>query len=212
MTRSSSGLPRWRGRRWRRHDGFSVAGARSVATAAGGECWASDRALGYTFGFLAVIPRRQLLPRTRTAVLPFADQAGLANFALLLRLWSVCWWAFAGVSLFDSACCICSSSCADPTRVCRYWPGVDGEHAVRDVQGILAGWIIAMMVDAGRQRASRLAIIVICTYLIAIAGFTPSSGRPRRCTRVCRRDLADAVLHRLAALAGNVVGGSLIFG
>ncbi len=40
-------------------------------------------------------------------------------------------------------------------------------------KGVLAGWIIAMMVwMMAATEQSRLAIIIICTYLIGIDGFT----------------------------------------
>jgi formate/nitrite transporter FocA (FNT family) len=84
-------------------------------------------------------------------------------------------------------------------------------------KGILAGWIIAMMVwMLAASERSRLAIIVICTYLIAIGGFTHiivGSAEAMYMVFAGEISFADAVLHfGLPTLAGNVVGGSLIFG
>src|SRR5690606_8698063 len=83
-------------------------------------------------------------------------------------------------------------------------------------KGILAGWIIAMMVwMMAATEQSRLTIIVICTYLIAIGGFTHivvGSAEAMYMVFAGETSLADAVLRfGLPTLAGNVVGGSLIF-
>ena len=83
-------------------------------------------------------------------------------------------------------------------------------------KGMLAGWIIAMMVwMMAATEQSRLAIIVICTYLIAISGFTHiivGSAEAMYMVFAGEISFADSVVRfALPTLAGNVVGGSLIF-
>lgn len=179
-------------------------------------------AFGYTFGFLAVILARQQLftENTLTAVLPFMTRPGWRNFALLLRLWAVVLVGnLLGVSLFAFGLLHLQQFDAPTERAF-----VDiGRELMQNTpfemfsKGILAGWIIAMMVwMLAASERSRLAIIVICTYLIAIGGFTHiivGSAEAMYMVFAGEISFADAVLHfGLPTLAGNVVGGSLIFG
>lgn len=178
--------------------------------------------LGYTFGFLAVILARQQLftENTLTAVLPFMTKPGGRNLVRLLRLWSVVLAGnLLGVSLFAFGLLHLQQFDASTERAF-----VDiGRELMKNTpfemfsKGILAGWIIAMMVwMLAASERSRLAIIVICTYLIAIGGFTHiivGSAEAMYMVFAGEISLADAVLHfGLPTLAGNVVGGSLIFG
>ncbi|MEO8838998.1 MAG: formate/nitrite transporter family protein, partial [Herbaspirillum sp.] len=83
-------------------------------------------------------------------------------------------------------------------------------------KGVLAGWIIAMMVwMMAATEQSRLAIIIICTYLIAIGGFTHiivGSTEAMYMVFAGETSFVDAVLRfGFPTLVGNVVGGSLIF-
>lgn len=179
-------------------------------------------AFGYTFGFLAVILARQQLftENTLTAVLPFMTKPGWRNFVLLLRLWSVVLVGnLLGVSLFAFGLLHLQQFDA-PTE--RAFVEIGRELMANTPfemfsKGILAGWIIAMMVwMLAASERSRLAIILICTYLIAIGGFTHiivGSAEAMYLVFAGEISFADAVLHfGLPTLAGNVVGGSLIFG
>ncbi len=179
-------------------------------------------ALGYTFGFLAVILARQQLftENTLTAVLPLMTKPGWRNLARLLRLWSVVFVGnLVGVSLFAFGLLHMQQFDA-PTG--RAFVAIGRELMANTPfemfsKGILAGWIIAMMVwMLAASERSRLAIIVICTYLIAIGGFTHiivGSAEAMYMVFAGEISFADAVLHfGLPTLVGNVVGGSLIFG
>ncbi|WP_426690566.1 formate/nitrite transporter family protein [Rhodanobacter ginsengiterrae] len=179
-------------------------------------------ALGYTFGFLAVILARQQLftENTLTAVLPFMTKPGWRNLLRLLRLWSlVLLGNLLGVSLFAFGLLHLQQFDAATQRAFVEI----GRELMQNTpfamfsKGILAGWIIAMMVwMLAASERSRLAIIVICTYLIAIGGFTHiivGSAEAMYMVFAGEISLAEAVLHfGLPTLAGNVVGGSLIFG
>jgi formate/nitrite transporter FocA (FNT family) len=179
-------------------------------------------ALGYTFGFAAVILARQQLftENTLTAVLPFMTKPTLRNLFSLLRLWSVVLVGnLLGVSLFAFGL-LHLQQFDEPTQ--RAFVQIGRELMANTPfemfsKGILAGWIIAMMVwMLAASERSRLAIIVICTYLIAICGFTHiivGSAEAMYMVFAGEISFADAVLHfGLPTLAGNVVGGSLIFG
>lgn len=178
--------------------------------------------LGYTFGFLAVIMARQQLftENTLTAVLPLMTKPGWRNLIRLLRLWSVVLAGnLIGVSLFSFGLLHLQQFDA-PTE--RAFVDIGRELMQNSPfemfsKGILAGWIIAMMVwILAASERSRLAIIVICTYLIAVGGFTHivvGSAEAMYLVFSGEISFADAVLHfGLPTLAGNVVGGSLIFG
>lgn len=177
--------------------------------------------IGYTFGFLAVIVARQQLftENVLTAVLPLMTKPSAHNFGRLLRLWSVVlagnlvgatMFAFGLLHMqqFDAA--------TQESFIAVGRDLMDNSALEMFTKGILAGWIIAMMVwmMAATER-SRVAIILICTYVIAIGGFTHivvGSAEAMYMVFAGQASLADAVL-RFAGptLAGNVVGGSLIF-
>jgi formate/nitrite transporter FocA (FNT family) len=177
--------------------------------------------LGYPFGFLVVILARQQLftENTMTAVLPLMTHPSLRKLGSLLRLWSV---VFAGnlvgtglfaygilhMRLFDQAT---QAALLDiGTEVMRNSP------LQMFTKGIVAGWLIATMVwlmPAAAQ--SKITVIVLTTYLIALGGFTHIIvGSVETLYLVFARGLSFAsfVAHfALPTMAGNIVGGSCIF-
>ena len=177
--------------------------------------------LGYTFGFIVVIIARQQLftENTLTAVLPVMTSPSWHQFGRLLRLWGI---VLAGnlvgatvfalgllkLHQFDAAT---QASFLDIGRELMHNTSFEMFS-----KGVLAGWIIAMMVwMMAATEQSRLTIIVICTYLIAIGGFTHiivGSVEAMYMVFAGETSLVDAALRfALPTLAGNVVGGSLIF-
>ena len=177
--------------------------------------------LGYTFGFLAVIIARQQLftENTLTAVLPLVTKPSLHKLGCLLRLWGVVFAGnIAGVALFAWGLLHLQQFDAQTQEAFR---GL-GEHLMENsplqmfTKAILAGWIIAMMVWMMAATAeSRIAIILISTYLIAIGGFTHiivGSVEALYLVFDHALTLSDYVIRfALPTLAGNIVGGSLIF-
>lgn len=178
--------------------------------------------LGYTFGFLVVILARQQLftENTMTAVLPLMTHPSLRKLGSLMRLWSV---VFAGnllgaglfaygilhMQLFD-----------DGTRSALLGIGtevVGNTPWQMFTKGIVAGWLIATMVwllPAAEQ--AKITVIVLTTYLIALGGFTHIIvGSVETLYLLFAGGLSPAgfVAHfALPTLAGNIVGGSCIFG
>ncbi|KIQ96394.1 formate/nitrite transporter family protein [Lysobacter sp. A03] len=177
--------------------------------------------MGYTFGFLAVIVARQQLftENVLTAVLPLMTKPSAHNFGRLLRLWSVVLAGnLAGATVFAFGLLHMEQfdAAGQAAFVAVGRELMDNSALEMFTKGILAGWIIAMMVwmMAATER-SRVAIILICTYVIAIGGFTHivvGSAEAMYMVFAGESSFADAVLRfGLPTLAGNVVGGSLIF-
>jgi formate/nitrite transporter FocA (FNT family) len=133
---------------------------------------------GYTTGFLIVVLGRQQLftESTLTAVLPFLTRKDWKSFLLMLRLWIVVFLAnIAGTmifaflishgSLFQAPVDQALKDVAIEALNDSFWPMM--------VKAIFAGWLIALMVwlipGAGQ---SRLLLILIITYIVAIGRFS----------------------------------------
>lgn len=177
--------------------------------------------VGYTFGFLAVIIARQQLftENVLTAVLPVMTKPSWYKLGCLLRLWGVVFvgnivgvamfaWGMLNLHQFDQA-----------TQ--EAFRGI-GEELMSNTplqmftKGVLAGWIIAMMVwMMAATSESRIAIILISTYVIAVGGFTHiivGSVEALYLVFDGRLGIGGYIFHfALPTLAGNIVGGSLIF-
>ena len=176
---------------------------------------------GYTFGFIAVIIARQQLftENTLTVVLPVMTAPSWHQFGRLIRLWGVVLAGnLVGVTLFALGLLKLHQFDA-VTQAAFVEIGRELMHNTSFEmfsKGVLAGWIIAMMVwMMAATEQSRLAIIIICTYLIAISGFTHiivGSAEAMYMVFAGETSFSDAVIRfGLPTLAGNVVGGSLIF-
>jgi formate/nitrite transporter FocA (FNT family) len=176
--------------------------------------------LGYPLGFLLVILSRQQLftENIMTAVLPVMTEPTLNNFRCFLRLWSVVLAGnLIGVSLFAFG--LLHLQQFDATEKAL----VDvGEALMTNTpwqmftKGILAGWLISMMVwMLAAAEHSRFTVILMTTYVIAIGGFTHivvGSVEAMYLVFAGRLDFLDCVTQfALPTLAGNIVGGSLIF-
>jgi len=167
---------------------------------------------GYCFGYLVVILARQQLftENTMTAVLPLMTEPSLRKFGSLLRMWGIVLIAYGILHLqqFDS------ETQAAFTDI--------GKELMKNsplqmfTKGILAGWLIATLVWLlPSVEKTKIAIIVIVTYLIAIGGFTHIIvGTIESLYLVFAGDLSFAgyaLRFALPTLAGNIVGGSFIF-
>jgi formate/nitrite transporter FocA (FNT family) len=177
--------------------------------------------LGYPLGFLLVILSRQQLftENIMTAVLPVMTEPTLKNFRCFLRLWSVVLAGnLIGVSLFafgllhlqqfDAATQKAFVDVGEALMVNTPWQMF--------TKGILAGWLISMMVwMLAAVEQSRFMVILMSTYVIAIGGFTHivvGSVEAMYLVFAGRLEFLDCVTQfALPTLAGNIVGGSLIF-
>ena len=133
---------------------------------------------GYTIGFLIVVLGRQQLftESTLTAVLPLLTRKDAKTAYQTGRLWLVVLifnlvgtflfaWLISHDGLFDPDVNKALHAIANEAIKDSFWPMM--------VKAILAGWLIALMVwlipGAGQ---ARLFLVVILTYVVAIAHFS----------------------------------------
>lgn len=177
--------------------------------------------MGYPVGFLIVILARQQLftENTLTAVLPLMTHPSWHQFRCLLRLWSVVLLGnLVGVTLFAYGLGHLPLLDSPVQRSLREMGETVMRHppAQMFTRGVVAGWLIAVMVwlvpAAGQSKA---AIIFLMTYLIGLGGFTHiivDSERVLYLAFLGQIGAGDYVVRfALPTLAGNIVGGSLIF-
>lgn len=178
-------------------------------------------ALAYSFGFLLVILGKQQLftENTLTAVLPVMTKPSLSNFGRLLRLWGLVFagnmvgitifaWAMARLAITDTETQAAMLNMG--TRLMHLSPGQ------MFVRGIFAGWLIAILVWLmPAAESSKVILIAVVTGMIGFAELTHIvAGSAEVLYLVFNHveSLGSVVTHfMLPVLAGNLVGGSLIF-
>ena len=173
---------------------------------------------GYTTGFMIVVLGRQQLftESTLTAVLPVLTQRTMRSFFQMLRLWGVVLLAnIVGTFIFAW---LLSAPGLFPEHVSKALTEV-GREAMQDpfwpmaTKAVLAGWLIALMVwllpSAGQ---SRLLLILIITYLVAIAHFShliAGSSEAAYLVVTHQIDLGDYLTRFfLPTFLGNTIGGT----
>lgn len=173
--------------------------------------------LGYTIGFLIVVLGRQQLftESTLTAVLPFLIRKDAETGYKMLRLWVIVFLAnLVGTFLFAF---LVSRDWLFGPEINEALKGIATE-ALHDsfwpmlIKATLAGWLIALMVwlipGAG---PSRLLLIVIVTYVVAIGHFSHIiAGSVEAAYNVFAGAItAGDYLTRFAlpTLIGNMIGG-----
>ncbi|MGH8145661.1 MAG: formate/nitrite transporter family protein [Rhodanobacteraceae bacterium] len=177
--------------------------------------------LGYSTGFVIVILARQQLftENTLTVVLPIVASPSWRKFARMLRLWGVVLVSnLVGIVLFALAVAWLPlfNQSIDHAMIGLGATVMSYPVPAMFVKAVAAGWIIATMVWLmPAAEASRLWIIIGLTWLIAAAGLVHVIGSAGEVFYlVFMRQLAwqDAFLHFVGpVLAGNIVGGTLIF-
>ncbi|WP_372892613.1 formate/nitrite transporter family protein [Rhodosalinus sp.] len=177
--------------------------------------------LGYTVGFVIVIEGRLQLftENTITAVMPVLE-ARLPRAAIrLLRLWALVLTAnLVGAAAFGTA--LWASRAYDPAlwqaaeQIARHAMSFGATETL--FRGVGAGWLIAALVwTMSTTEHGHLALIVIFTYVIALAGFTHVVAGTVEATAVVLAGhmgpwaaLTGSVL---PTLAGNILGGTVLF-
>ena len=177
--------------------------------------------VGYSLGFLVVILGRMQLftENTITTVLPVIADRRRKLFVMMLRLWGIVLAAnvvgcFAIAAFYHFT----------PAIPQELYPAIDSlsEHAtgfpphVAFFRAIPAGVLVAALVWMLPQRQSgRFAIIAVFTWLIAAGDFTHVvAGSVEWAWLVWRDQLGFVegfVTFFLPVLAGNIVGGTVIF-
>ncbi|MFK3820081.1 formate/nitrite transporter family protein [Pseudomonas sp. NPDC089407] len=178
--------------------------------------------IGYSAGFLAVILARQQLftENTLTAVLPVMTSPTLANFGRLLRLWSVVLfgnlagtllvaWVMLELPIFDSKTDVAFLEIGRKV--------MKNDISQMFAKGIVSGWMIATMVwMIPSMEHAKIWIILMITYLMALGDFTHIVvGSVEVSYLVWAGDetwRSFWLQFALPTLAGNIIGGSFIFG
>ncbi|EST14778.1 formate/nitrite transporter family protein [Pseudomonas putida S610] len=178
--------------------------------------------VGYSAGFLAVIIARQQLftENTLTAVLPVMTTPTLGNFGRLLRLWGVVLagnlagtllvaWVMLELPIFDTKTDIAFLEVGRKV--------MENDVSQMFAKGIVSGWMIATMVwMIPSMEHAKIGIILVITYLMALGDFTHivvGSVEVSYLVWAGEETWRNFVLHfALPTLAGNIIGGSLIFG
>lgn len=177
--------------------------------------------VGYSIGFLIVVLARQQLftENTLTAVLPLMVAPSWHALGRLLRLWAVVLLGnLVGGALFALALARLPLV-DDAARAGLVEAGTQlMAHApvAMFCQGILAGWLVALIVwlSAAAEKAKPL-VILLLAWLIGVGGFPHIIVGAIEALYLVfdgRLDAGAALVDfALPALAGNVVGGSLVF-
>ena len=178
-------------------------------------------ALGYSAGFLAVILARQQLftENTLTAVLPIMTTPTLSNAGRLFRLWGVVLvgnmagtllvsWVMLELPIFDIK--------TDHAFLEIGRKVLENDLSQMFSKGIISGWMIATMVwMIPSMEHAKIGIIVLITYLMALGDFTHIVvGSVEVSYLVWEGEATWGQFlfdFALPTLAGNIVGGSLIF-
>ncbi len=177
---------------------------------------------GYAFGFLIVILGRQQLftESTITAVLPVISDLRPAMVVRMLRMWGIVLAANLVGTLFAALFCTLT-----PVTTPEYLEQMLslGRHVMaltwmeRLCRGIAAGFLIAALVwIRPAAEGSQVALITAMTYLIAVTGSTHIvAGSMEVFLLMVNGELSPlATLGQflVPVLAGNIIGGTALFG
>jgi formate/nitrite transporter FocA (FNT family) len=173
--------------------------------------------LGYTVGFVIVIVGSQQLftENTLTPIVPLLSKKSSTSVSDVGRLWSVVFVAnMIGVLLF--ALVLGRLPVVEPD-VQRALSDIAAEAMRPDVwttllRAVYAGWLIALMVwMLPGAETSKIAVIVIMTWVIGVAGFAHViAGGTEVFYAAVRGEAswADAIVGFIApTLVGNIFGG-----
>ncbi len=135
--------------------------------------------LGYTLGFMIVVAGRQQLftENTVTAIIPLLDsKEKLHTFGNVVRLWSIVLATNLIGALLFALLVFHTGAFAPDVKHAFLELGVTTlsyGFAVTLVKGIFAGWLIALMVWLlPAAEHSRLAVVLIITYVVGAAGLS----------------------------------------
>ena len=177
--------------------------------------------LGYSLGFLAVIMGRMQLftENTITTVLPVMTARSLSMFLVMLRLWAIVLaanvvGAFAVASLFVFTTAIPDEIMTAIVDLSHHATGMGASTGFW--RAIPAGVIVALIVWMLPQaETASFFIILTFTWLIAAGDFTHIvAGSVEMAVLMLRGELGfdgAAGGFFLPVLAGNIVGGTVIF-
>jgi len=173
--------------------------------------------LGYSVGFVVVVLGRQQLftENTLTVILPLMRHGDRGTFNNVARLWSVVLAAnLVGAAAF--ALVAAKTSLFDPAVVSAFreigHKAIEPGFVTILIRGILAGWLIALMVWLmPAAESARLWVIVLITYVVGIGEFSHViAGSTEVLVLVAsgeRTFVQYLASYLVPTLAGNVIGG-----
>lgn len=179
--------------------------------------------LGYTVGFLIVtLGRQQLFTETTlTVVLPVISDPSWRRLRRMLLFWIVVLAANLAGALVFAAMAAYTSAFAPPVKAAMHEIGTGamaGGWGTIVVRGILAGWLIALVVwMRPMARSAWIWVVLILTYVVGLAGLAHIiAGSVDTLYLVVQGDVGVpqwAARWMLPTLIGNTIGGvSLVAG
>lgn len=177
---------------------------------------------GYAFGFLIVILGRQQLftESTITAILPVVSDLRLEMVVRMLRMWGIVLAANMTGTLFAALFCTLT-----PVIAPDYFSQMLdlGRHVMELTfaesffRGISAGFLIAALVwIRPAAEGSQVLLITVMTYLIAITGSAHIvAGSMEAFLLVVTGEISILAMvgeFFVPVLAGNIIGGTALFG
>lgn len=178
--------------------------------------------MGYGVGFIVVIMARQQLftENTLTAVLPVIVRRRMKWLLIMLRLWIIVLFANL-IGSFVFAATIAYTAML-PAGVAAHIVTMSEQVMANTpvemfVKGIAAGWLIAALVWVlPSAKNNEFFVIGLLTYLVALGEFTHVIANSVEAFYLWIRHsigAGDVFLHfMLPTLAGNVLGGTVLFG
>jgi formate/nitrite transporter FocA (FNT family) len=171
-------------------------------------------------GFLVVVLGRQQLftENTLTVILPLLAHPDWRTLQRIVRLWTIVLLAnLVGALIFAT---LVAHSALFPPEVQRAFVEV-AQHSLRGgfgltvLRGIFAGWLIALMVWLlPSAEGSRLTIIIIITYFVALGGFAHIIAGSVEVLYLVNLGAASWLTFfigfMLPTLIGNCIGGVLL--
>jgi formate/nitrite transporter FocA (FNT family) len=173
--------------------------------------------LGYPLGFLIVIIGRQQLftENTLTVIIPLLAKRNVATLVMVLRLWSIVLVSnLVGAHIF--ALVVARTPLMRPeVQSALHDLAVDTANVSFGnaiLRGIFAGWLIAMVVwMLAASDSGRIAIIVILTYIVGLAGLThvvAGSVEVLYLVMIGAKSWLSAIGgYMIPTLIGNILGG-----
>jgi formate/nitrite transporter FocA (FNT family) len=177
---------------------------------------------GYAVGFIMVVLSRQQLftENTITVVLPVMAEWSPRNVGLLARMWAIVLAANVVGTLFAALFCtftpVITPELRDAMIAISRHAVLRGDVIEMFLKGISAGFLIAAMVWLlPSADAAQILVIALMTYLIGAGGFAHIvAGSMDAFMLIANGDLAWQRMildFFLPVLAGNVVGGTVLF-
>lgn len=175
---------------------------------------------GYSVGFLAIILARQQLftENTLTPVLPLLHKKDLSTLKNVLRLWGVVLVANL-LGVFIIALISAKTTAFDPEIRTAFLElgkkAMEPDYFTIFLRGILAGWLIALMVWLlPFAETARVWVIIIITWIVGIAQLSHVIAGSSETFFLAFYDAASwgDVLgnYLLPALIGNILGGVIL--